>query len=802
MTVSLNLLWAFPVQGAMNYSTMRVVLSSLGSPSSLSLIVQGPFTISGEDIPLASGSRYTLTRRGDSIILADDETEWDLGSHCMFERQDGAYDTGLRVCNTAYGWCHYLGNMEVRIAEEGLWFINHIYLEQYLYGVIPYEMSGAWPLEALKSQAVAARTYAVRCKNPSADYDLGDTISNQIYKGYDSSKARCIQAVDETAGQVVAWHDAFAGTYYTASNGGRVQSAANHWGNSLPYSQVKEDPYDARSTQNPHRVWSVAYNRLSVDPELEARLMPHIREPLDARGYRDNTEDIDIVQIKSINADTPDESGRHHALSISLVVEAKKRQGGEVQTVEQPLELGSGDIQSVLGVKSLLFTLQTTEDQCIFQGAGYGHGIGMSQYGARQMADEGMTSDDILAFYYPGTDVKTLALNPPETAGECTGEDTSIDTVPVADTGDTNAEEDRYGTVDVTTSLNVRQGPGLQYQKTGILPDGTRVRILLSQEEWTQVQAGDLTGYVYTAYVKPDAAAEQAPTPEPNEQEQPPTEDAVPPPNKERQRGIVTASALYVRSGPSTKNHQMGLYVRGDRVEITGRQGNWYQIEFADTQGYLYSQHIRIVPPGEEETITGTGIITATWLNVRGGPGIQYPRTSRLQQGAQVEIVAAEGSWYQIRYDGQTGYAYGGYVSRIPETQDGESRQVLSGTIGVPRVNVRSAPTLWSQRMGSLDKGDTIQILGAENGWYFFEYQGAQAYVHASMVTIADRETARVTASSLNIRSGPGTLHPVAGSLRRGSTVAVLSEEGDWTRILQGDGTGYVYSAYLDKLSG
>ena len=784
----------------MDYSMMRVVLSSLGTPSSVSLIVQGSYGIAGEDISLSSGTQYTLTRQGDAIFIQDNRKKWELGSRCMFERQDGSFNTGLRICNTAYGWRHYLGNMEVRIAEEGLRLINHIYLEEYLYGVLPYEMSNAWPLEALKSQAVAARTYAVRCKNPPADYDLGDTVSNQIYKGYDGSKTRCIQAVDETAGQVVAWHDAFAGTYYTASNGGRVQSTANHWGGALPYSQVREDPYDARSAQNPHRSWSVAYSRLSVDPGLEARLIPHIQESLDARGYRGNAEDIDIIQIKSMAADAPDESGRHHALSVSLMVAAKKRRGGAAETVEQPLTLGCGEIRSVLGVKSLLFTLQTTEDQCILQGAGYGHGIGMSQYGAREMADAGMTISDIISFYYPGTTLTTLALHPPENAGESAA--SSGDTAPTADTGDTNAEEDRYGTVDVTTSLNVRQGPGLQYQKTGTLPDGTRVRILLAQEEWTQVQAGDMTGYVYTAYIKPDAAAEQAPTPEPAEREQPPSEDAIPPPNKERQRGIVTASALYVRSGPSTKNHQMGLYIRGTPVEVTGRAGNWYQIEFSDTQGYLYSQYIRILGPGEEEEVTGAGIITASWLNVRTGPGIQHPRAARLKEGTQVEITAAEGLWYQIRYGGQAGYVYGGYVNRISETQDGEKRQVLTGITRVPRANIRSGPSLWSQRMGALDQGDTVQILGAENGWYFFEYQGAQAYVHASLVDIDGGRTARVTASSLNIRSGPGTSHPVAGSLREGSTVAVLSEEGDWTRILQGDGTGYVYSAYLDKLSG
>lgn len=799
ITVSLNLLWAFPVHGAVDYSTVRVMLSSLGTPSSVSIIIEGAYRLTGRDIPLASGTAYTLSRRGDDIVLSDGGQEWNLGGRCFFERQDASFSTGIRVCNTAYGWCHYLGNMEVRPAESGLCLINHIYLEQYLYGVVPYAMNEAWPLEALKSQAVAARTYAVRCKAPVAEYDLGDTASHQIYKGFDASKARSIQAVDETAGQVVAWQEGFAGTYYTPSNGGRIQSAANHWGVFLPYSVVKDDPYDAANPQNPHRAWSVSYNRLSVDPELESRLIPHIREALSARGYRDGAGDIDILQIKSMNAGPADESGRRRSVSLSLMVQARRRQGGELETVEQPVEIAAGDIQNVLGVKSLLFTVETTDEQCTIIGSGKGHGIGMSQYGARQMAEEGFTAADILAFYFPGTELQTLSLRAPELPGD-PGE--AAWDAEMAHTGDSYAEENRYGTVEVTTSLNVRQGPGLQYQKTGSLADGTRVRILLAGEEWTQIQAGDLMGYVYSANIRPDTPAEQNPTPEPAQQEEPHEEVAAPPPDKNRQREVVTASALFVRSGPSTKNHQMGLCVPGASEQPPLRAGEWFQIAYSDSEGYQYSQNIRILRPGEKKKVSGTGITTAEWLNVRTGPGIQYPRSDRLREGTEVEILAVEGEWCQIRYDGQTGYGYAGYISQIPENSEGGIPMRLTGIVNAPRINVRSGPSLWSDRMGSLQKGEVIQIRGAEDGWYFFNYQGVQAYVHAGFITVSGRPTARVTASSLNIRSGPGNLHPVSGRLRAGSTVTVLSETRDWTAILQGDGMGYVYSAYLEKLSG
>ena len=107
--------------------------------------------------------------------------------------------------------------------------INHVYLEYYLYGVVPYEMNDSWPIEALKAQAVAARTYASRYMGGGGSYDLVDTAANQVYKGYNASNTNAIRAVTETAKTVLKCDGALVQTFYTASNGGYVDIPQHLW---------------------------------------------------------------------------------------------------------------------------------------------------------------------------------------------------------------------------------------------------------------------------------------------------------------------------------------------------------------------------------------------------------------------------------------------------------------------------------------------------------------------------------------------------------------------------------------------
>lgn len=128
-----------------------------------------------------------------------------------------------------------------------LYVVANVYIESYLYGVVPYEMGASSALEALKAQAVAARTYTLRAMNANASkiYDVVDTTADQVYNGSPAERDRAAEAVDATRG-IVAMNDGkLTGTYYTASNGGQTESARNAWGSSgVNYLTVKDDPFD------------------------------------------------------------------------------------------------------------------------------------------------------------------------------------------------------------------------------------------------------------------------------------------------------------------------------------------------------------------------------------------------------------------------------------------------------------------------------------------------------------------------------------------------------------------------------
>ena len=126
--------------------------------------------------------------------------------------------------------------------------VLRIYVEDYLYGVVGYEMAPNSGLEALKAQAIVARNYALRQKaaRAGAAYDLIDSGDALSYRGYNGAAeyADVLRAVDETRGQVLYFEGSPATCYFCDSNGGQIESAANAFGASLPYSVVRDDPYD------------------------------------------------------------------------------------------------------------------------------------------------------------------------------------------------------------------------------------------------------------------------------------------------------------------------------------------------------------------------------------------------------------------------------------------------------------------------------------------------------------------------------------------------------------------------------
>ena len=162
----------------------------------------------------------------------------------------------------------YRGSVQVDVVGGKLRAINVVGLEQYLYGVVPSEMPFSWAPEALKAQAVVARSYALATRRSGA-FDLYPDTRSQVYLGVEHEKASTTAAVDATAGQVVLYEGQVAKTFFFSTSGGRTASAEDAWGEPVPYLVSVADPYDSIS---PHHTWGpVAFTGAALAKRLKMK---------------------------------------------------------------------------------------------------------------------------------------------------------------------------------------------------------------------------------------------------------------------------------------------------------------------------------------------------------------------------------------------------------------------------------------------------------------------------------------------------------------------------------------------------
>ncbi|MEG6617085.1 SpoIID/LytB domain-containing protein [Peptococcaceae bacterium 1198_IL3148] len=279
----------------------------------------------------------------------------------------------------------YRGNFDFRLDSKGITVINYLPLEEYLYSVVSSEMYADWPTEALKAQAVVARTYALYSNGQylAQGFDIPANQQSQVYLGYDQETSTTIKAVDETRGQVLTYRGQLILATFHSSSGGYTGNCGDIWHEDVPYLKAKKDPYDIN---NQHYNWSV---NLSA-PQLVALLTAQnifYSQVLDMEVERDQTGS----RVKKLFIKGLDVAGEYKETIIS----------------------NADQVRFLLGLKSSLFTMEKVfdeEDNLIsltIKGNGNGHGIGMSQYGARGMAIEGYNCQDILQYYYTGVKLES-----------------------------------------------------------------------------------------------------------------------------------------------------------------------------------------------------------------------------------------------------------------------------------------------------------------------------------------------------------------------------------------------------------
>lgn len=266
----------------------------------------------------------------------------------------------------------YRGRTLVVPTEKGISAVNWVDLDEYLYSVIGGEMNSNWPQAALKAQAIAARTYALyerqRQRNNPV-FDLGDSPDRwQIYKGVSSESRSTYAAVDDTRGQVLTYNNEIILSVFHACSGGHTENVEDVWGNPLPYLRGVPD-YDLTVAD------CNSWTRTFSSPEISDRFP-------------------EVGNVKEITPETLSPFQSVKSLRIVGDKGTKVLKGEEVRTA--------------LKLKSTRFVVQRQPDGTfLIQGRGFGHGLGMSQWGAYQLALRGANHLQILGYYYRG-----VALTP------------------------------------------------------------------------------------------------------------------------------------------------------------------------------------------------------------------------------------------------------------------------------------------------------------------------------------------------------------------------------------------------------
>ncbi len=256
--------------------------------------------------------------------------------------------------------------------------VNYVDPEDYIKGILYHESSHYWPLEALKAQAVSCRTFALyqMRENLAKDYDVTSDIYSQVYGGKTSERYRTNKAVEETKSEVLVYQGKVFPAYYHATCGGSTEDAALLWNTDILPLKVVLCGF---CRESPHYNWHLVLPQSKIIDELSKA------------GYNG------FKKIKNIEIIEKDLSGRNKTLKLI--------------TDKKDIRISAKDFRNIIGpnvIRSTKFNLEIADGDAVFIGFGWGHGVGLCQWGAYFMAKQGYNYQDILKFYYPGTDIETI----------------------------------------------------------------------------------------------------------------------------------------------------------------------------------------------------------------------------------------------------------------------------------------------------------------------------------------------------------------------------------------------------------
>ena len=454
-------LWVSAEETEAPAPTIRVLLRRLNLTDRADLILDGVYTAAtGREATMAfpKGSQVTVQIREGELYLFYAGMSLRVGDELRFIRNasSASESEGIRFAKNGN---FYPGDLLLTVKDGLLQPVLTISVEDYLMGVVPHEMSNAFPLEALKAQAICARTYALAHIDTSKAYDVVDTTNDQVFKGVDLRDQNAIRAVKETAGVVGMYKNKLANCYYSASNGGQTELVENVWSGrgDWSYYAMVDDPFDLENPESIVRKARLNKNGEGIPADFSVVIASYMADEMVRKGFEplprafridsitavalgggkfdkpsrmvdemtitftwsgrkllkwhsdaaptDDDEEIFLFAITPEPTDTPTPSPTPEVTPEPQPVYSEFIPVEESATLTLPLfpEVIRALKLSISGSNNELVTLVETDDTFTLEARRYGHGVGMSQRGAQWMAAQyGKSYADILSFYYPG----------------------------------------------------------------------------------------------------------------------------------------------------------------------------------------------------------------------------------------------------------------------------------------------------------------------------------------------------------------------------------------------------------------
>lgn len=807
--VSIPLAMEQRVSAATDLSQVRVLLGNSGS-STISISVKGNYFIQENGASFSGGSLVVNNSGGKVVVTHSSLGQLYSGSTVNIMREQLTPSAGYMAMVVSGVTRYYLGHFTFKANGAGVRVINTVPLQHYLYGVVAFEMSNNFPIEALKAQAIAAKCYVLSGLVPTSEYDIGDTASDQVYKGYNSSYTSVIAAVDATYDIWLYYGNAILCAYFAASNGGATLLPSDTWAGTNryiwdgAYARVA-DPYDIA---NPLTVQETAFMPSNGDQGNIAPVLSNFLRGRVAMLMRQSgiiPADASVVFINAIHDVT---SKTNTTANISVNVTVQYIDGSQAALDFTYTEDFSWFVANGVFVKPQSLRLYTvtkvTGGFQVLRGR-YGHGVGLSQRGAEQMANQGMKYDKILKFYYPGAAIKSMGLVMPQDP-----------TKPVGSSPNSPALGSLIATGVTTGSVNFREGASSSTKSFGLIAKGTTIEIYAQENGFSLTVINGQIGYISNTYLKIT----------------PVSNTAAPPPDNTGNTGAaavtaygeVTSDTLNFRDKANTGGKILQTLKKGAKIDIysyADSSATWFYCAANGKTGYVSAQYVKILSTtnttdtsnGNTNTTTpvagATGVINTEGVVIQSSSGSSVAKVSK---GVTVTIISEASGYYYVSCKGNN-TVYEGFLLKdyVTVSSGGSTNTNTNTTAGgsassgvtTGKANLRSGPGANKSVITTMAKGVSLTILGSDGDWYYVDYNGQKGYASKSLVKASSAASSSsktgVTTVKVNFRSEPNTNFSknVISTLAKGTKVTILSTSNGWHKVSYNGTEGYLYASYV-----